>query len=170
MASRDALRRSIRQLLSLTMIRILRLRPFQTGFYLGQRDSQQFGSFADGNKVLRQSAVAQSLEAQGPLSLSPLTLWLKFLRFLSAPATCDGLKSVGQNRFTNYAHLPQPHEQSGATHSIEPLDINQFFVSESIALLAYFTQQVFPWHQERASKHIRGFLFVLVAQAVGVYE
>ncbi len=54
--SNEGFLRSMRQLLSLTMIRIGYQRSFQTGFYQGQRDSRQFRSITEAVAVLAETA------------------------------------------------------------------------------------------------------------------
>ena len=57
---------SIRQLLSLTMMRMGGLRPFQAVFDIGDRSAQQLRRLAQRDQPLGQRPIAKSLEALCP--------------------------------------------------------------------------------------------------------
>src|ERR1035437_1202270 len=168
--SSEAFLRSMRQLLSLTMIRISHQRSFQTGFHQRQGNSQQFSGLAERNKVLGQRSVTKPLEAKSALTSSTFARWFQLFWFLSAPSTRDGLKGIGQDRLTDDAKLPQPHQKRRATHAVQPLQVNQFLVAKGVPLFPDLTKQVLPGHYEGPGKQSGRLLFILVAEAVGVNQ
>jgi hypothetical protein len=74
------------------------------------------------------------------------------------------LKSICQSAVGDNANVPQSHQEGRTTDAIEAFEVDEFSISQGVAVLSHFPFEMLSWHQQGTSKAISCFFLGLFVQ------